>query len=256
MVYAICCVPVSPLRAEPGHRHELVSELLFGECCKVLETGQDGWVKVSCRYDGYEGWCTVNQLVEIDMDDYLHASGDLTSEWVSEIDFNGHPMHIPLGSSLTAVHNGRAQWRRNEFHFSGKVWEPSGHKPESKAIRHQAFLYLNTPYLWGGRSVFGIDCSGYTQAVYRFFGVFLPRDSSEQALTGETVGFLQQARAGDLAFFDNAEGRIVHVGILLSDSEIIHASGKVRVDRIDTQGILNVETGVRTHRLRIVKRVF
>ena len=255
MVYAVCCVPVSPLRSEPGHRNELVTQLLFGECCKVSEQGPDGWVKVVCRYDAYEGWCPRNQLTEIDMDDYLHASGDLTAEWVSEIMYNGHPMHIPLGSSLTALHNGKGNWRRNELRYSGKVWEPGAQKPEGKALRHQAFLYLNTPYLWGGKSVFGIDCSGFTQAVYRFFGVHLPRDSSQQATLGDTVGFLQQARAGDLAFFDNAEGRIVHVGILLGEHEIIHASGKVRVDKIDTQGILNVETGERTHQLRIIQRL-
>lgn len=256
MVYAVCCVPVSPLRSGPGHRLEMVSQLLFGECCKVLEIREDGWIRVSCQYDLYEGWCQSGHITDIDMDDYLHASKDLTADWVTEISYNGHPMHIPLGSSLTAVHNGKGGWRKNTINFPGKAWEPGTHKPDPKAIRHQAYLYLNTPYLWGGRSVFGIDCSGFTQAVFRFFGVALHRDSSDQAGQGEVVGFLQQAKAGDLAFFDNEEGRITHVGILLSDLEIIHASGKVRVDKIDTQGIINGDTGLRTHKLRIVKRLF
>jgi len=256
MIYAVCCVPVSALRASAGHRNEMVTQLLFGECCKVLEKQGDDWVKVACQYDQYEGWCPVSHITEIDMDDYLHARKDLSLDWVTEISYNGHPMHIPLGSSLTAVHNGKGSWRRNEVRYHGSAWEPDSHKPEAKAIRHQAFLYLNTPYLWGGKSVFGIDCSGFTQSVFRFFGIPLRRDSAEQAGQGGVVGFLQQARVGDLAFFDNEEGRIVHVGILLSDQEIIHASGKVRVDRIDTQGILNGDTGLRTHRLRIVKRFF
>jgi hypothetical protein len=256
MVYAICCVPVCSLRSQPGHRNELVTQLLFGECCTVGETAPDGWVRVRGQYDDYEGWVPIQQLTEVDLDDFQHAPRDLSADWVSEILYNGHPMHIPLGSHLTGIRNGRGAWRRNDLRYQGKVWEPSQHPPEPKALRQMSFLYLNTAYLWGGKSVFGIDCSGFTQSVYRFFGIRLHRDSSQQALQGETVGFLQQARTGDLAFFDNEEGRIIHVGILLSENEIIHASGKVRVDKIDSHGIINGENGQRTHTLRIIQRVW
>jgi cell wall-associated NlpC family hydrolase len=115
-------------------------------------------------------------------------------------------------------------------------------------------VYLNTPYLWGGRSVFGIDCSGFAQQVYRFFNKHLPRDASQQALQGEVVGFLQEAICGDLAFFDNEEGRITHVGILLDAQTIIHSSGRVKIDKIDNQGIFTTDKGERTHNLRIIKR--
>ena len=115
---------------------------------------------------------------------------------------------------------------------------------------------LHTAYVWGGRSAFGIDCSGFTQLVFKSFGIVLFRDAYQQATQGEVVGFLQEAKTGDLAFFDNAEGRITHVGMLINEHEIIHASGKVRIDRIDSQGIVNVDTNERTHQLRIIKRYF
>lgn len=121
-------------------------------------------------------------------------------------------------------------------------------------IREVASKYLDVPYLWGGRSSCGIDCSGFSQQVFRRFGIKLPRDAYQQAELGEVVGFLQEAVCGDLAFFDNEEGRITHVGIMLGNDQIIHASGKVRIDRIDHLGIVQSETGLRTHKLRIIKR--
>jgi gamma-D-glutamyl-L-lysine dipeptidyl-peptidase len=125
---------------------------------------------------------------------------------------------------------------------------------EAENIRQVALQYLDVPYLWGGKSFFGIDCSGFCQQVFRHFGINLPRDAYQQAEKGEVVGFLQEVVCGDLAFFDNEEGRITHVGLMLNTHEIIHASGKVRIDKIDHQGIINSETGVRTHQLRIIKR--
>ena len=115
--------------------------------------------------------------------------------------------------------------------------------------------FLGTAYLWGGKSIFGVDCSGFVQQLYKLFGIFLPRDAYQQAEVGELVGFLQEAKLGDLAFFDNDEGRITHVGMLLSDRLIMHASGNVRIDPIDHAGIIHRITGKRTHHLRLIKRV-
>jgi gamma-D-glutamyl-L-lysine dipeptidyl-peptidase len=125
---------------------------------------------------------------------------------------------------------------------------------EAAGIKEKALKFLDTPYLWGGKTACGIDCSGFSQQVFKQFGIKLPRDSYQQAEAGEVVGFLVEARCGDLAFFDNEEGRITHVGIMLSNDQIIHSSGKVRIDKIDSQGIINSETGARTHKLRIIKR--
>ncbi|HET9057957.1 MAG TPA: C40 family peptidase [Chitinophagaceae bacterium] len=255
MLYAVCCVPVSPLRQEPSHLSEIKSQLLFGECCKVLLTEKD-WFFIQGQYDEYEGWCQASHITEILMDDYLHARHDLTADWVNTILYNGHPMKIPFGSSLTAMINGKAQWKRNTIQFDGKFQDLTKCKTDPKTIRDIAFTYLNTPYLWGGKSVFGTDCSGYSQMVFKFLGIKLKRDAWQQAEQGNSVDFLQEAKLGDLAFFDNAEGKIIHVGILLNEGEIVHAAGKVRIDKVDTQGIINTDTGMRTHNLRLIKRYF
>jgi cell wall-associated NlpC family hydrolase len=151
--------------------------------------------------------------------------------------------------------NGLALWRKNQVRYKGKIWDPGGAATDPKAILQLTFKFLNTPYLWGGRSVFGIDCSGFTQMIFKFLGVSLLRDAYLQAGQGEPVGFLEETRTGDLAFFDNEEGRITHVGILLNSHEIIHSSGKVRIDKIDNMGILQSETFQRTHHLRVIKRL-
>ena len=115
--------------------------------------------------------------------------------------------------------------------------------------------YLDTPYLWGGKSAFGIDCSGFVQQVYKMFGIKLLRDAYLQAEQGVPVQNLAQSKLGDLAFFKNENGRIVHVGMLLENHKIVHASGNVRIDIIDENGIINSETGKRTHQLSLIKRM-
>jgi cell wall-associated NlpC family hydrolase len=115
--------------------------------------------------------------------------------------------------------------------------------------------FLNVPYLWGGKTPFGIDCSGFSQIVVRCIGINLHRDAYQQAEQGKVVSFLEEVQTGDLAFFDNEEGRITHVGIMLNSHSIIHASGKVRLDNIDSYGILDAENRNYSHKLRIIKRL-
>lgn len=256
MEYMVCCVPVSPVRATASHKAEMVSQQLFGEKSFILESAEKDWIKIQMKYDGYQGWVQQSHLAEIDENHFLKTDADLTSDWINEVDYNGHIMYVPMGSSLSAFKNGKAFWRKNSVHFKGKVWSPEEVKISPKVIKQIAFKFLNTSYLWGGKSVFGIDCSGYSQATYKFLNKHLPRDAWQQAEEGEVVNFLQEAQCGDLAFFDNEEGRITHVGILLNDHEIIHSAGKVRIDKIDTDGIFNLDTKQRTHKLRIIKRYF
>jgi cell wall-associated NlpC family hydrolase len=170
---------------------------------------------------------------------------------------NGVPARVPMGAPILAPAKEAVQVGPYKLQYvAGSAWSVAGVAPDGAAMIARAKHFLNTPYLWGGRSVFGIDCSGFCQLVFRFFNISLLRDAYLQATQGEGIGFLQEANMGDLAFFDNKEGRITHVGILLNDHEIIHAAGKVRIDKIDNAGIVNVDTGMRTHNLRLIKRYF
>ncbi len=114
---------------------------------------------------------------------------------------------------------------------------------------------MNAPYLWGGKTPFGIDCSGFTQMVYKLNGHALLRDASEQASQGIALSFIEESEPGDLAFFDNSEGQIIHVGIIMEDNHIIHAHGKVRIDRLDHSGIYNIDKKIHTHKLRVIKKI-
>lgn len=253
MQFAVCCVPVSTLRKQPDHIAEMVSQQLFGECCTIVEY-VPGWVKIKCTYDAYEGWCQASHVVEINEDQFIFEKEKLTKAYVASVIYNGQKMFVPFGSSIATFKKGKAIWQNNKCTFKGGNYTPSKEKVSKKKISWITAKYINTPYLWGGKSIFGIDCSGFSQSVFKFLNIKLPRDSWQQAEAGDTIETLQHSQCGDLCFFNNEEGRIVHVGILLDRHKIIHSSGKVRIDKIDEKGIINSDTLERTHSLKIIKR--
>ena len=255
MSFVIAIVPVSPMRSEASHRAEMVSQLLFGETAKVLESTKD-FTKIQCIYDDYIGWCQTSQLAAIPEALLNNSNNVLSANYLSEITCNGASMQIPMGCPVGIFQNGQTQIGNDLFNVTVSLSQPSAELVNESTINAIANSYLNTPYLWGGKSIFGIDCSGFTQQVYRSLGIVLPRDAYQQAALGEVVGFLQEAKCGDLAFFDNAEGKITHTGLMLNNATIIHSSGKVRIDPIDNMGIVNKLSGERTHQLRIIKRYF
>ncbi len=254
MSFVVCCVPVSPMRAESSHKSEMISQLLLGEGGELLEEAEY-FVKLRGLHDGYEGWCQRSQVAIVESMPGYRDNGLYVGDWTDKVLINGVAAWVPMGTPVLAPTQEVIQAGPYKLQYTtGSAWNVAGAVPTAEAIKARAERFLNTPYLWGGRSIFGIDCSGYCQMVYRFFNIPLLRDAYLQATQGESIGFLQEARCGDLAFFDNAEGRITHVGILLNEYEIIHASGKVRIDKIDNAGIVNTDTGLRTHQLRIIKR--
>lgn len=256
MQYAVCTVPVSPLRATDSHRSEMVSQLLLGECGSVLEESRD-FIKLKTLYDDYEGWCQRSQLELMAEQPGDQQSQVLVGDYTDRVIINGTEAHLPMGTVVIAPAGEELQLGHYKLRYQlASPWHAGTAVVSEEAITARAMRYLNTSYLWGGRTVFGIDCSGFTQSVFRFFNYKLLRDAYLQATQGEPIGFLQEVRCGDLGFFDNEEGRITHVGIMLNPQQIIHASGKVRIDKIDNAGIIHTETGMRTHKLRMVRRYF
>lgn len=248
MQYGICNLSIVPLRLEPADTSELVSQVLYGDFFKVLEQRKK-WSRIRIDFDKYEGWIdnkqykeiTEEQFKELQQTELVHAS-DLV-EFIESS--NNQLIPIPMGASLSGL-------SLLDHNHDGNTIKGQQAKDN---ILNTAFLYLNAPYLWGGKTPFGIDCSGFTQMVYKLNGYKLFRDASQQATQGEALSFIEESEAGDLAFFDNSEGNIVHVGIIMEDNYIIHAHGKVRIDRLDHTGIYNSETKTHTHKLRVIKKV-
>jgi hypothetical protein len=255
--HGICALSHVPVRREPSDKSELITELFFGECYTVT-VRQGNWLHVKNAADQYEGW--------IDFKQHLPVTNAYFAEWKNQLHPNAldivqtvsnGTLRIPilLGSTLPFFDGITLSLGDQKFSFQGRASNPS--LPfKINFLKKIALSYLKAPYVWGGRSVFGIDCSGFVQQVYRICGFQLPRDAWQQVSHGEEVHFAAQTRSGDLAFFDNAEGRIVHVGLMLEENQIIHAHGEVRIDTLDHQGIYNAGRKRYTHQLRIIRRIF
>lgn len=252
-MFAICNLAIVPLRAESNDRSELVSQVLFGEHFKILEQTTN-WAKIKLAFDGYEGWVDNKQFQLISEEQYQAISNSaaiLNADLIEYITTpNNFLIPIPIGSSLSFLDFPEI----NTAQFSFEGVKICGIKPKSELIK-TAFMYLNAPYLWGGKTPFGIDCSGFTQMVYKLNGYSILRDASQQATQGEALSFIEESEPGDLAFFDNDEGKIIHVGMIMENNYIIHAHGKVRIDRLDHLGIYNVDTGRHSHNLRVIKKI-
>lgn len=233
----ICIVTVAPVRAENSDKAEIVTQILFGESADILEVNKN-WTKIKMHYDGYEGWIDTKQIKPVSDEELEKRKVTVvTEDFASVLMLDGKTL-LSMGS---------------EVEFPVVASKRSHDKRESIALTAKEFI--NIPYLWGGKSFFGVDCSGFTQLVFKVNDVKLPRDAYQQAEVGTPLTFVEETKPGDLAFFENSEGKIIHVGIMLDDQKIIHASGKVRIDTLDSTGIFNKELNKHTHKLRFLKSV-
>ena len=257
MYYGICLLSVVPCRKEASNVSEMVTQLLFGEHYSVIDQTET-WLKIVSAYDKYECWINIKQHTKISETTFKlleSQSSVLTTDLTQNITNKSSKLFFPIlmGSTLPGYSGKEGKIEDFVFDFSGKT-TISSVKKTTEELLATAKLFLNAPYLWGGKTIFGIDCSGFTQLVYKLNGYKLPRDAWQQAEQGTPLSFVEEAQPGDLAFFDNEEGKIVHVGIILSQTEIIHASGKVRIDKFDHYGIFHSENKKYSHMLRVIKR--
>lgn len=244
-------IPLISLRKEPDHRSEQISQLLFGETAEVIDSKGE-WSLIRTSFDGYTGWAEQNAFQGVSSA-FSSNRKSIISEPLARISNENGEMIIPAGSEIPEPDN------EGCFFIDKKKWYTSDCKKSDSGntkelISSTAQKFLNAPYLWGGRTVFGIDCSGFTQVVYKIHHVNIPRDSKDQSMNGQTISSLSQALADDLLFFSNSNGDITHTGILLENNLIIHASKWVRIDKVDEDGIFNIQLNKYTHQLSCIRR--
>lgn len=238
MTKGICNVSIAPLRADSSDKSEIVSQLLYGESADIIEV-KDNWTKIITHYDNYEAWMDTKQISPVSDEFVVSRKRNLVKEPFQSTMTESGKVLLSMGS---------------EVNF--ETTAPTRGRDLSESIVNCAKEFLNVPYLWGGKSFFGIDCSGFTQIIYKIHGIKIPRDAYQQAEIGDALTFIEEAKPGDLAFFENKEGRIHHVGIILADQKIIHAHGKVRIDSLDSTGIFNKDQNRHTHILRFIRSYF
>ena len=254
----ICRLSIVPVRASSTERSEMVTQLLFGDHYQIVEFSKDGkWMKIVIEFDQYQGWIDSKQHTEISEEYYHHLNSidfKISTDINSTILYKKRLIQIVIGSilpisssELFAVHE--------QFAFNGAS-KNLGHRKGFDFLKQILKSYMNAPYLWGGKTPFGIDCSGLTQQVFKICGYNLNRDANQQYRQGTEIGSFAEGMPGDLGFFSNEKGEITHVGILMEDQDFVHASGFVRRDKLDEKGIFNEELSTYTHNLAGIRRIF
>lgn len=257
--YLVCSCPATAIRTAPAHQAEMSSQLLFGE--RAIALRQEGdWLYIECEWDQYEGWVHSGGVTTVSLKQYKKPAKSIVGTAGGKLLRPSAQTQIAPGADLFGMKHRRFYWlEHDDICYKGARKVIKSLQLSEQGVTEAAMSYLGAPYLWGGRTHMGIDCSGLVQMVFKLHNMVMPRDAAMQAGKGEEVAFLQEAKAGDLAFFDNEEGQIVHVGILLDSQRIIHASqqsGGVVIDAIDAGGIISRRLKRRTASLRIVKRYF
>jgi gamma-D-glutamyl-L-lysine dipeptidyl-peptidase len=258
--FGICRQAYIPMRAEPSEKSEQISQVLFGELFTLLESDNtSNFSFINLEFDGYTGWINTKTITYLDKNDfekYKNKKQFTSKQAYTFLENKSYGLSGLLIGAGSTFYEGEDQIGilKQEFkvpeHFFDTII------PDLRSeIQHSAKQMISIPYLWGGRSSFGFDCSGFVQNLYKQIGIAIPRDTKDQIAKGDTINFFHEARTGDLAFFDNDESVIIHVGLILEGNRIIHASGSVKIDKLDHQGIYSEEHGKYSHKLRLIKKI-
>ena len=256
ITYGICAQGVVPVRRSTDNTSEQVTQLIFGDGYKILKKSERGdWLYIQNLYDNYEGWIRKDQHFAISAwyyEQLQNKSFPICADMKGYVSLNGKRFLVSIGSTLPFYRDGKIKIGTQEAKFEGKTAQVP-EKLDRDYLIATAKRFLQRPYLWGGKSEKGVDCSGFTQLTYKIAGYKIPRDSYQQAEKGKIIP-LEEARAGDLAFF-HREGRVIHVGIVLGDGKIIHSSDEVQIDTLDKTGIYNARKKKYSHYLKFIKRL-
>ena len=248
--YGYCKLTVVPVRSSESDSSEIVTQLLFGDLVEIIEKGKP-WIKIRFPQENYEGWMDFKQLTYLNKSEYAQLQNEPVTYLKDAMAFITGPTGVQtlfLGSALRNLDGNKMRFVDETYTF---LQSPN---QENKSLIEKAKVYLNAPYLWGGKSLFGIDCSGLVQNCLKAEGIIVPRDASQQVNSGVSVDF-EDRQAGDIPFFINAKGIVHHVGILVSQDEIIHAAGQVRIDPFDDRGIFRKDFDNYTHQYHSIRRI-
>lgn len=262
---------VIPVRAEARESAEQNTQMLFGELCQIMDDKNPKWTCVRLENDGQEGWVDAKMITPMSDAEYrahkqaLQSAATVVFPMTYAVsENNGQTIPLTASTKLTNYQNGRFEVLGVGFRIDPNMVSTQPLELNEQNLQQAVRFFLNVPYLWGGKNALGMDCSGFTQVIMSLFGKSLPRNASEQATQGQPVSNLRHAQAGDLAFFDHEDGKISHVGILLSslntkpstlNCTLVHCSGRVKVENLDETGIMNTETGTHSHHLVSLRRL-